>query len=355
MQVPRPAAARPLRAVGIVLAVALLAIACGGEPPTGPPTGVQPSVPVATPPPGGPWSTLAPLLQPRSEFALAELGGRVYLIGGYPPGRIPSNVIQVYDPATNSWALGPPAPAAVHHSTAMAVDGRLFLIGGELLGAGTGQAPQYIGNVYELDLPSGAWQPRAPMPTARSGGGAGVIDGKIYVAGGRPPRGNDFAVYDPAADRWTVLPSLPTGRNHLAVDAIGGRLYVAGGRFDDVGSPMTGALEIFDPAANAWTGGASMPTPRAGVAAIAAFGCLYVIGGEGNPAHPQGMFAQTEAYDPRTNTWQSLTPMATPTHGLNRAVFLNGRIHVPGGAVTLGGNTGSTLHQVYQPERRCDQ
>jgi hypothetical protein len=74
-----------------------------------------------------------------------------------------------------------------------------------------------------------------------------------------------------------------------------------------------------------------MPTPRAGVAAIAAFGCLYMIGGEGNPAHPQGMFAQTEAYDPRTNTWQSLTPMATPTHGLNRAVFLNGRIHVPAG------------------------
>jgi hypothetical protein len=32
-----------------------------------------------------------------------------------------------------------------------------------------------------------------------------------------------------------------------------------------------------------------------------------------------------------------------------------GRIHVPGGAVSLGGETGSTLHQVYQPERRCDQ
>jgi N-acetylneuraminic acid mutarotase len=289
-------------------------------------------------------------------MAVAELGGKVYVIGGYPPGRIPSDVVQVYDPAANSWTLGPAAPAAVHHAIAMAVGGRLFLIGGELHGAGTGHPPEFIDDVYELDLATGAWLPRAPMPTTRSGGGAGVIDGKIYVAGGRPPHGNDFAVYDPDADEWTVLPNLPTGRNHLAVDAIGGKLYVAGGRFDEgVGGPMTNVLEIFDPATGTWTPGASMLTRRAGVTAIAAFGCLYVMGGEGNTADPQGMFEQTDAYDPRTDTWHRLTPMATPTHGLNRAAFLEGRIHVPGGAVTLGGNTGTTLHQVYQPERRCDE
>jgi N-acetylneuraminic acid mutarotase len=299
---------------------------------------------------------LAPLLQPRSEMAVVELGGKVYVIGGYPPGRIPSDVVQVYDPATDSWALGPTAPAQLHHTIAIAVGGRLFLIGGELHGAGTGHPPEFINNVYELDVASGTWQPRAPMPTARSGGGAGVIDGKIYVAGGRPPHGHDFAVYDPAEDAWTVLPNLPTDRNHLAVDAIGGKLYVAGGRFDEgVGGPMTAVLEVFDPATGAWTPGAPMPTPRAGVTAIAAFGCLYVIGGEGNLPAPNGMFDQTEAYDPRTDTWHSLTPMFIPTHGLNRAAFLAGRIHIPGGAVTLGGDTGRTLHQVYQPERRCDE
>jgi hypothetical protein len=68
------------------------------------------------------------------------------------------------------------------------------------------------------------------MPTARSAMAAGVIDGKLYVAGGRPPRGSDFAVYDPVADEWTVLPEVPTQRNHLAAAAIDGKLYVAGGR-----------------------------------------------------------------------------------------------------------------------------
>src|SRR5215217_6167213 len=109
------------------------------------------------------------------------------------------------------------------------------------------------------------------MPTARSGGGAAVIDGKIYVVGGRPPRGADLAVYDPAADSWTVLPDMPTQRNHLAVGAIDGMLYVAGGRFGGgVGSQMTDVLEIYNPRTNTWSSGAAMLAPRAGVMGVAA-------------------------------------------------------------------------------------
>ena len=64
--------------------------------------------------------------------------------------------------------------------------------------------------------------------TARSAGAAAVIGNLIYVAGGRPPRGQDFAVYNTVTDQWTTLPVLPTGRNHLAAAAIGGRIYVVG-------------------------------------------------------------------------------------------------------------------------------
>ena len=87
-----------------------------------------------------------------------------------------------------------------------------------------------MNTVYELDPTTGEWVSKAPMPTARSAGVAVVHDGKIYVAGGRPPRGNDFAVYDPAADSWEVLPDLPTQRNHITGAAIDGRIHVVGGR-----------------------------------------------------------------------------------------------------------------------------
>ena len=65
------------------------------------------------------------------------------------------------------------------------------------------------------------------------------------------------------------------------------------------------------------------------------------------------MFAENEAYDARADTWHSFEPMPIPTHGLTGAAFIDGRIHVPGRAVTRGRDTGSTLHQVFHAEIAC--
>src|SRR5258706_12622167 len=108
-------------------------------------------------------------------------------------------------------------------------NGKLYSIGGEFQGGGSGLAEIFMNVVYELDPGVGEWVAKSPMPTPRSGGGAAVIDGKIYVAGGRPPHGHDFAVYDPATDTWTELPDVPTDRNHLSMGAIGGQGDGAGG------------------------------------------------------------------------------------------------------------------------------
>ncbi len=300
------------------------------------------------------WRLASAMLVPRSEHAVADLDGRIYAIGGYPSGRVPSDVIQVYDVAADRWTFGPSLPVPMHHMMAVGLSGRLYVIGGEFDGAGTGRPEVYLDTVHELDPRAGTWRRRALMPTARSGGGAAVVDGKIYVAGGRPPRGSDFAVYDPAADRWTTLPNLPTQRNHLAVVAIERKVYVAGGRFGGgFNSEKTAALEIYDPATNRWTAGAPLPAPRGGVAGVSANGCVYVVGGEGNTNDPRGLFDQNEAYDPQANAWNRLPPMPTPTHGLVGAAFVDGRIYLPGGAVTQGGGSGSVIHWVYRPRPAC--
>lgn len=300
------------------------------------------------------WRILSPLIAPVSEQAVVELHGKIYVIGGYPPGRVPVTTVQVYDVATNRWQMGTPLPVPMHHAVAAAANGRVYVLGGEFDGAGTGRPEVFLDTVYALDPETGAWEQRAPMPTGRSGGGAAVIDGKIYVAGGRPPRGADFAVYDPLTDSWQVLADLPTQRNHLAVGAIDGKLYVAGGRFGGgFNSERTAALEIYDPATGAWITGPELPSPRGGVAGVVANGCLFVIGGEGNYADPRGISVENEAFDPRSQTWISFAPMPTPTHGLVGSAFINGGIHLPGGSVTIGGGTGSVIHWVYRPQGAC--
>lgn len=300
------------------------------------------------------WSLAQPLLEPISEQSVVELGGKVYMIGGYPGGRIPVADVRVYDAAANQWSVGPSLPLELHHAMSAAVNGRIYLIGGEFQGAGTGLPSIYVNTVYELDPAVDVWTTRMAMPTGRSGGGAAVVDGKIYVAGGRPPGGADFAVYDVAADTWTVLPPLPTPRNHLGMGAIDGKVYVAGGRFGvGFNSERTDVLEVYDPATNSWSARAPLLSPRGGVASVEANGCLFVIGGEGNYADTRGLSVENEAYDPRTDTWTSLPGMPTPTHGLVGGAFVNGRIHLPGGSVTQGTATASTIHWAYRPTMSC--
>ncbi len=301
------------------------------------------------------WSLAASMPLARSEHAVAEFGGKVWVLGGYPPGRLPSNLVQIYDPAANRWSLGPRLPQPIHHMMVAAAGGKLYVIGGEIDGADTGRPPIFVAHTWVHDPAVGGWVQRAPMPTARSGGGKAVIDGKIYVAGGRPPAGSAFEVYDPATDKWEKLPDMPTQRNHLAMAAVNGKIIVAGGRFGPgAGAERTDAVEIYDPKTRRWTRGAPLPAPRGGITGAAHAGCMFVFGGEGERTHVLGLTPTAYGYDPRADRWSRLPDLPIAVHGLKGSAVIGGRIHLPGGAITLGGNTGTNAQQVYRPTMRCE-
>jgi hypothetical protein len=184
------------------------------------------------------------------------------------------------------------------------------------------------------------------MPTARSSGWPFVHGGKIYVAGGRVPRGADFAVYDPAPDSWEVLPNLPTQRNHFTGAAINGRIHYVGGRQGNGLSPqMTAVHEVFDPLTKTWSTAAPMLRVCSGMNGVMARGLFHVWGGEG----PGGMFPNHDYYNPQTNQWTTLPNMPIPVHGVVGSAFVDGLIWASGGGTGIGGSSGSTLNQVYRP------
>jgi N-acetylneuraminic acid mutarotase len=301
-----------------------------------------------------PWGRRAPLLEAVSEQAVAELDGKVYVIAGNADEKGTVDTVQIYDVALGTWKWTTPLPVAVNHNMAASANGKLYVFGGQTSGGGSGLTSGFIDSTFEYDPATEQWRSRAPLPVARSAGATAVVNGKIYVVGGRPPRGSDFAVYDPVADSWTRLPDLPTQRNHLAAVAIDGKIYVAGGRFEPGNtSPMTDALEIFDPATSTWSRGRRMPTVRGGVNGVAANGCLHVFGGEGNASVPNGMFKQHEVYNPVADTWTQLQDMPVPVHGVTGGAFLNGLIYLPGGAAARGGGERSNLLQTYRPAQVC--
>jgi N-acetylneuraminic acid mutarotase len=288
------------------------------------------------------------MLEANSELALAEANGKLYLLGGYPSSRQTSRTVQVYDIASNSWTLGPQLPQPNNHGMAASVNGKIYLIGGQTSDVSD---QGYQNTVYELDPATNVWTTRAPMPTARGAGVAVVLDGKIYVAGGRPPRGNDFAVYDPATDSWEVLPNLPSQRNHFTGAAIDGRVHFVGGRLGHGLSPqMTTVHEVYDPETETWTTAAPMLEARSGMNGVMARGCFHVWGGEG----PAGMFPDHDYYDPRVDTWTRLADMPVPVHGVYGSAFVDELIWVSGGGTDIGGIHGSTHNQVYRPEVSCE-
>jgi len=73
------------------------------------------------------------------------------------------------------------------------------------------------------------------MPTARSGGGWGTYNGRIYVAGGEgatPALVGAFRAleaYEPATNTWTVMPSMPMPRHGVAGAVVGNRLHLVSG------------------------------------------------------------------------------------------------------------------------------
>ena len=82
-------------------------------------------------------------------------------------------------PRADRWERRAPLPVSLHHAAAVAVGGRLYVVGGY-----AGGQWAVLDSVFEYDPGTDRWRARAPLPTARGALAAAVIDGRIYAAGG---------------------------------------------------------------------------------------------------------------------------------------------------------------------------
>jgi N-acetylneuraminic acid mutarotase len=314
------------------LVLALFLAACGDDA-TSPaaPSGGAPDAsanPPVPPPsmPGG-WSARASLPIPKQELAVVAVGERVYVLGGLDASGRSLADVSVYDARADAWTAVTPLPEPLHHINAAVVDGRIFVAGALRGGAFTA-----VGTTLVYDPGTNQWAPRASMPAGTERGSSFVasIGTKIYVAGGlRGGSVADFSEYDTVANQWAALPALPMGRDHGMGAAVQGLFYAIGGRSAGIGGHTT-RVDLYDPVARAWSSRAPMPTSRGGGAVAVAKGRIVIMSGEGDGRRPSGVFPETEAYDPASDSWSALPVMPTPRHGTGAATVADVVI-VPGG------------------------
>lgn len=277
-----------------------------------------------------------------AEVALAQDGAEAWLVGGFTEAGGGSPTVLVYDMGNDSWRLGPAYPLPVHHAQAVFVDGRLHVFGGYLTGAllpgtfvpGAGPAgwPR-TPLAFALDPAGETWTPLPALPEARAAGGAVALDGKVYLVGGAGTEGYlaTVHVYDPATGTYAEAAPLPTPRDHLNVMAHGGKVYALAGRSNANGSwDDLEASESYDPTTGAWTQLPPAPLGRGGQNGAPWRGLLPLFGGE----RAEGDFTvydDAHAYDVARGAWIDLPRLPAPRHGMAAATW-DDRIYLMGGA-----------------------
>jgi len=158
------------------------------------------------------WERIAPMGTGRGDAGAAVVDGKVLVVGGFSGHNFLSSV-EVYNPSTNTWQMGP------------------------------------------------------SLKAPRSGMGVAVLEGTVYVAGGNRGTGRLRSVerLAPGAKRWVKVASLPTKRSNFSLVSLGDKLLAAGG-FD--GSGVTDVVEVYHPELNKWQVVSSLPSPKSALSAV---------------------------------------------------------------------------------------
>ena len=271
--------------------------------------------------PTSPWRKAAPFPVPDEELYGVALNGKMYVIGGWDEGKA-AGLNYEYDSATDKWIQKKGMPRASHHAAIAAANGKIYVIGGFV-------APK------DIQVPTGgAWEPIA-----------------------------DVWEYDPAADSWKSVAPLPTKRGSAVAVEVGGKIYVIGGATTVAGSKdpfftffgpslVLTTNEVFDPATNKWESRKPMSVARNHAYASAVNGKIYVIGGR--TGHAFILSATNtdvvEEYSPVSDMWSAPKErMPTPRSG--GAWGTDGRrIYVAGGEVTTKELVGAfRAVEAYEP------
>jgi len=225
------------------------------------------------------WTTGRTLTSGTDNAGAVAFQGKVYVFGGEASPRV-----QIYDVAAGTWSPGPGLPSPRFSSVVEAIGDAVHLVGGWSFDRSNNVS---LSSHAVFDLPGGTYPagPFAPLGTARNHAYAGVIDGKLYVTGGRAPghEGDDGSnvasteVYDPGAGVWNSLEDLPTPRSGGASAVLGGKLYVIGGQLP--ADTVYKTVSRFDPASGHWETLADMPIELTGHRAVAVGNSIYVMGG----------------------------------------------------------------------------
>jgi hypothetical protein len=281
------------------------------------------------------------------------------VVGGLDRGLVGGflSLNEQFDLSSNSWVFKKAMPTPRYDFAITAYQNKIYCIGGKI-GIDKNANQYVLSGVNEVyDPATDTWETKAPMPTRRSGVDANVVNGKIYLIGGQIQSSifdislcNLNEVYDPAADSWTTKAEMPIPARDYASAVIGSKIYVLGGFAGSVFNCRQN--QIYDTVSDDWNQGVSLPSSAlyasGGVTnGEAAPKHIYVFsisgwGGRGSPV------SDTQVYNLNNNSWSMGASILTPRWDFDVAV-LNERFYAVGGNLNYSKIELASANEQYTP------
>jgi DNA-binding CsgD family transcriptional regulator len=278
--------------------------------------GPRPATP-AEPPPSR-WQEEASISIARARLTAVAFNGFIYAIGGQMPGGY-TGAVEAFDPVAQTWTLKATKPVPVANIVGAVLGDKVYVPGGSI-------SSEQVTDVVEVyDPVADQWEQAAPLPSPRAAYALAVHSEKLYLFGGTDGKQDvdTVLVYDPAADSWRTGPSMFQARAFAAAATLDNEIYVVGGY---AGGHELDTCQIYLPLQEKWESCTPMLESRGGLSLVAVGGRLWAIGGGW-----EGYLAYNQWYDPETDTWFRFE---TPVSGQWRSAGtagINGKVYVVGG------------------------
>ena len=238
------------------------------------------------------WQRVADMSTPRTNAKAAVVNGTIYVFGGYhSKDKFLQNWkmadhVEAYDPLTDTWTQKKEMPISRFYFGLGVVAGKVYLIGGTA-GLGEGKE-QRMDRVDIYDPATDTWAKGPKMPTRRDPGGVEVVNNRIYVIGGEGwplPQGwgagpflGSIEEYDPINRQWQKKKELLELKNWFSSTVVGYEIYLIGGYTLEGGLQQVATVNVYHPRTETWREISVLPNPLDTFDAATVNGKIYVFG-----------------------------------------------------------------------------
>lgn len=169
------------------------------------------------------WKIAKSIPEPREQMALATYNNHIYAIAGVTKDGVTS-ITEKYDCSTDIWTVLQNKPTPVTHASAVVVGGLIYVPGGD-------QQNGFPSDVLEVYNPKdNSWALKTHTPIAISRYAIAALEGNIYLFGGwnGTNKLNTTFIYNPTLNSWSEGSPLPQAKANIWAAQVGDKFFILG-------------------------------------------------------------------------------------------------------------------------------